>query len=31
LADELGSIIMNYSSGYTKAVKYMMLDELDHV
>jgi len=31
LADELGSIIVNNSSGYTKAVEYVMLDELDHV
>ena len=30
LADELGSIIVNDSSGYTKAVEHVILDELDH-
>ena len=29
--DELGSIIVDNSLGYTKVVEYVMLDELDHV
>jgi len=31
LADELGSIIMDDSSGHAKAVYYVMFDEFDHV
>jgi len=31
LANELGPFIVDDSSEYTKAVKYVMLDELDHV
>jgi len=31
LADELWSIIVDDSSGYTKLVEYAMLDELNHV
>jgi len=31
LADEFGSIIVDDSSRYTKAVYYVMLDDFDHV
>jgi len=31
LADKLGSIIMDDSSGYTKVVEHEMLDKLNHV
>ena len=31
MADELGSIIVDKSPGYTKVVEHVMLDELDYV
>ena len=31
LAEKLGFIIMDNSSGHTKVIEHVMLDELDHI